>query len=237
MPGMVHSTISAEIRTITILLPTELNVSFTSTGICIRFLLCLSKATAHILQKLQPAYMDASDRAECLPGTRVAIIKLVTDWALDPTTTQNALWVHGLAGMGKSTLSTTVANRFREMGCLGAFVFFSRDVAERSNPATVIRTLAYQIGSFHPRVGTAISTAIEKFPGVCLSPLSVQFQKLLVEPLASVIDRHSTRNTCSRNRRLGRVWDVKETGGLVGGTHRATESTSHLHSHSYSESL
>jgi len=118
--------------------------------------------------------------------------QVIADWALDLTTTQNVFWVHGLAGIGKSTLSTTVANRCREMGRLGAFLFFSRDVTERSNPATVIRTLAYQIGSFHARAGEAIAAAIEKFPSVCLSPLSVQFKKLLVDPLASAIDPDTT---------------------------------------------
>ena len=152
----------------------------------------LSKATGRILQKLQPACMDASDRTECLPGTRVAIIQLIMDWALDLTSTQKIFWLHGLAGIGKSTLSTTIANRCRDQGCLGAFVFFSRDVAERSNPATVIRTLAYQIGSFNTRAGDVIATAIEKFPSVCLSPLSVQFQKLIIEPLASATDGQTT---------------------------------------------
>ena len=114
------------------------------------------------------------------------------DWALDLTSTQNIFWVHGLAGIGKSTLSTTIANRCRDQGRLGAFVFFSRDVAERSNPATVIRTLAYQIGLFNTRAGEAIATAIKKFPSVCLSPLSIQFQKLIVEPLASATDEQTT---------------------------------------------
>jgi Cdc6-like AAA superfamily ATPase len=136
--------------------------------------------------------MDASDRQECLPGTRVVITQAITDWALDPTGGKNIFWIHGLAGIGKSTLSTTVANRLRELGRLGAFIFFSRDVAERSNPATVIRTLAYQIGTFHSRAGEAITAAIEKFPSVCLSPLSVQFQKLLVDPLTTVIDKDTT---------------------------------------------
>jgi hypothetical protein len=136
--------------------------------------------------------MDGSDRTECLPGTRVAIIQLIMDWALDLTSTQNIFWVHGLAGIGKSTLSTTIANRCRDQGRLGAFVFFSRDVAERSNPATVIRTLAYQIGLFNTRAGEVIATAIEKFPNVYLSPLSVQFQKLIVEPLASATDEQTT---------------------------------------------
>ena len=150
------------------------------------------KATGRVLKKLQPAWMDGSDRAECLPGTRVAIIQLIMDWALDPISTQNIFWVHGLAGIGKSTLSTTIANRCRDQDRLGAFLFFSRDVAERSNPATVIRTLAYQIGSFNTRIGEAIATAIRKFQNVYLSPLSVQFQKLIIEPLASATDEQTT---------------------------------------------
>ena len=60
--------------------------------------------------------MDASDRTECLQGTRIAMIQLITDWALDPAGAQNVMLLHGIAGVGKSTLSTTIANRFREQG-------------------------------------------------------------------------------------------------------------------------
>jgi hypothetical protein len=71
------------------------------------------------------------------------------------------------------------------MGRLGAFLFFDRDVAERSDPLTVIRTIARQLGSFHPVVGKAISDAIIESPSIDLSPLSDQFQQLLVGPLLS----------------------------------------------------
>src|SRR5215471_3021001 len=135
--------------------------------------------------------MDASDRSECLPGTRTALIQSITDWAMNPPGRQNVLWVHGLAGSGKSTLSTTVANRLREKGSLGAFLFFDRDVAERSDPATVIRTIAYQVGSCHTAIGTAIAAAVESFPSVCISPLRIQFKTLLVDPLSSVIDANA----------------------------------------------
>jgi len=136
--------------------------------------------------------MDASDRIECLQGTQVAMIQFIIGWALDPAGQKNVLWLHRLAGAGKSTLSTTIANRLCKMGRLGAFVFFDRDAIERSNPATVIRTLAYQVGSFHIHAGRAISTAIEKFPSAYTSPLSTQFRKPLVEPLSLVIDANTT---------------------------------------------
>ena len=139
----------------------------------------------------RPADMDASDRIECLQGTRVAMIQFIIGWALDPAGQKNILWLHRLAGASKSTLST-ITNRLCEMGRLGAFVFFDQDVIERSNPVTVIRTLAYQVGSFHIHAGRAISTAIKKFPSVYTSPLSTQFRKPLIEPLSSVIDANTT---------------------------------------------
>ncbi|KIM76284.1 hypothetical protein PILCRDRAFT_826459 [Piloderma croceum F 1598] len=134
--------------------------------------------------------MDASGRTECLPNTRTEMIHSISNWAKDLTGAYNVLWLRGLAGSGKSTLSTTVANKFRECGWLGAFIFFDRDASERSDPATVIRTLAYQVGLLHTRAGEAISGVIDKFPDICSSPVRAQFQRLLVDPLSDegVID-------------------------------------------------
>lgn len=129
--------------------------------------------------------MDAHDRAECLPGTRTDLIQLVMNWSLNPVGAQNVMWLHGVAGAGKSTLCTTVVNCLRDRNCLGAFVFFDRSVTERSNSGTVIRTLAYQLGLFNAEVGQAIAAAIVAFPSICQSPLSAQFQKLLLQPLSS----------------------------------------------------
>ena len=39
----------------------------------------------------------------------------------------------GLAGIGKSTVAFTIADRAKTAGRLGASFFFSRDEAERSN--------------------------------------------------------------------------------------------------------
>src|ERR1700734_1487699 len=83
------------------------------------------------LRKLKPVEMNSADRSPCLPGTRLDIIEFIINWATNPSTDHSMLWIHGLAGSGKSTLSTTVANYFLERGCLGAFLFFNRDFGER----------------------------------------------------------------------------------------------------------
>ena len=142
-------------------------------------------ALDQILQKLKPAPMDASERSPCLEGTREEIIQSVIAWASN-SSRERVLWLHGLAGSGKSTLSTTIANIFASYGQLGAFLFFERDVIERSNPTTVVRTLAHQLGSSDRRIGQAICAVIERNPNILLLPLSLQFQKLILDALSTV---------------------------------------------------
>lgn len=132
--------------------------------------------------------MDAYDRPECLAGTRTDILTVIEHWVKNSTSSQNFFWLFGLAGSGKSAISTTISNLFREKGRLGAFVFFDRDFRSRSDPSTVVRTLAYQLGSFHPSIGTRIAKAIKTTPNICYSPIRLQFQKLVVEPLSSIGD-------------------------------------------------
>lgn len=130
--------------------------------------------------------MDASSREECLPGTQCDVLQLMFDWASKCPTEQNILWIHGLSGSGKSTLATTFANRLRNYGQLGAFLFFDRNVAERSDPTAVVRTIACQLGMFHSQMGTAICNVIENNPNICSLPIDLQFDQLLVDPLCSV---------------------------------------------------
>jgi Cdc6-like AAA superfamily ATPase len=130
--------------------------------------------------------MDACTRIECLPGTCADILQFIDDWQSNTEAEQCILWLYGLAGSGKSMLATTVANLFSKWGCLGAFVFFDQDVQERNQPSNIIRTIAHQLGSFDAQLGAAIAAVIDNMPRISLSPLSLQFMKLLVGPLSTV---------------------------------------------------
>jgi hypothetical protein len=140
------------------------------------------------LDKLKPVKMDASRRNECLPDTRTDVLKFIVDWVNDLASQQNILWLHGLAGSGKSTLATTITNTFRESNILGAFLFFDRDITERSDPTTVIRTLAHQLASSNPHLGEAIRAVVEKNSNISMSPLRLQYQKLIYDPLSATMD-------------------------------------------------
>lgn len=144
-------------------------------------------ATLKLLQNLEPASMDATHREECLAGTRTKINEFVVEWVknTDGKRAHNVLLILGVAGSGKSTLSTTIANRMNTMGRLATFLSFERDVSNRSDPSTVVRTLAYNLGLSQPTVGEVIAQNVEKYPEVTRLPLRSQFQHLLVQPMTS----------------------------------------------------
>ncbi|KAF7978475.1 hypothetical protein HWV62_45603 [Athelia sp. TMB] len=137
-----------------------------------------------ILKGLDPAKMNAADRPVCLPGTRQDLLKTILDWFMTPSN-ENILWLHGAAGLGKSTLATTIAEYFRGLQRRGAFLFFDRNSPIESAPSRVISTLAYQIAVHNGSVRAAISAAIDRDPQVVSAPLGTQFVSLLAEPLAA----------------------------------------------------
>ena len=132
---------------------------------------------------LQPAQMDAYGREECLEGTRIDILSQIMRWATNHTENKNVMWFHGLAGSGKSTISTTLANDLRRTGHLGAYLCFDRNVKEMSDPSVVIRTLAYKLALTNWSLGAEISRVIESNPGIVRAHIHLQFLQLIVEPL------------------------------------------------------
>ena len=133
--------------------------------------------------KLNPVAMPTFGRPSCLPNTRLDIVKVITDWIVDEGQ-KPVFWLFGQTGSGKSTISTTIADMSRELRRLGAFIFFNRDVKDRSDPSLVIRTLAYKLASFDTRIGEAVSAAIQSIPDIAESPLHFQFRNLVVLPLS-----------------------------------------------------
>ena len=130
-------------------------------------------------QVLKPEHMDEFSRTPCLEGTRRNVINEVMEWfADDSNEAKKVLWVYGLAGTGKSVLSTTIAQITRRLHRLGAFFFFNRDMPQR-NFATLIRTLAYQLAMFDARFGAAISRVVANNSNIIEMPLEFQFENLL----------------------------------------------------------
>ncbi|KAF7964760.1 hypothetical protein HWV62_3252 [Athelia sp. TMB] len=169
--------------------------------------------------KLRRVVIDKTERDACLPGTRVGAINMIMKWYSDDSPDRkNTMWLHGMAGAGKSTLSTTIAgmmDRFNGLNLLGAFFIFDRSVAERK-PSTLIRTIAYQLAEFDPVIGARMQQVIEEIPGIAEESLNTQFLKLLSSealgdilwfrgPILIVIDALDESGTVAERERLLKV--------------------------------
>ena len=153
---------------------------------------CFVSVQTEQIKKLQPVRMDAFAREKCLQGTRTDILKIIADWCMTPAhDNKNVLWLHGAVGSGKSTIATTIAEQFQELGRLGAFLFFNRHEPTRCDPADVVRTLAHQLATFDSSIAAAISERIEAIPRIGEASIRLQFANLLVEPLLSFAEQHA----------------------------------------------
>ena len=123
--------------------------------------------------------MDETNRTPCLKNTRRNVIDDVLNRIADDSNkAKKVLWIYGLAGTGKSTLSTTRAQMMRRLHRLGAFFFFNRDIPQR-NSATLIRTLAYQLAMFDNRFYAVIARVVATNENIAGMPLEFQFENLL----------------------------------------------------------
>ncbi|OCK95059.1 WD40 repeat-like protein [Cenococcum geophilum 1.58] len=122
------------------------------------------------------SYDDELD-ARCHPDTRIDLLRQIRDWADDPQS-KCILWLNGMAGTGKSTISRTVAQSFADAGQLGASFFFKRGEGERGNASRFFTTIAVQLGRTVPAMVPYVRKAIDADPGDISSFLKAKFKKI-----------------------------------------------------------
>ena len=114
-----------------------------------------------------------------MENTRVSIRKEIDDW-VQSTTSPNVFLLLGAAGSGKSTISTTIAEEYRRNDSLGCHLFFLRG---KSDPMTVIRTIAYKLAVYNQNIAECIEDASKSKGELISAPLDSQFDTLLSAPL------------------------------------------------------
>ncbi|KAH7905122.1 hypothetical protein BJ138DRAFT_1073016, partial [Hygrophoropsis aurantiaca] len=124
-----------------------------------------------------------SSPPRCLPGTRVEILKDIFDWADQMTDTGSIFWVSGMAGMGKSAIAQTVAEKYDEQRRLAASFFFSKRESDRSSTHNFVPTIVSHIITFIPALKPIIARVFEDDPLVLTKVLREQLTKLILLPL------------------------------------------------------
>ncbi|KAF5358410.1 hypothetical protein D9756_001296 [Leucocoprinus leucothites] len=146
----------------------------------------ISTSGRTVLEHLAPytvpdAIMDS--RARCHPGTRVQIGAELDHWLDNPERPYRMLWLHGPAGVGKSAIAQTFAEKCYDHGRLGATFFISRP-NNWNKPDTVIPTLTYQLAVGTSEYRSVLADQLVNDPHVLSKALRVQFKHLIVEPFS-----------------------------------------------------
>ncbi|KAF5351092.1 hypothetical protein D9756_008262 [Leucocoprinus leucothites] len=145
---------------------------------------------AKVLDLLHPhtnpdAAMDSSARdppPRCHPGTRVNINEKLVGWLDVLGRDRDMRWLYGPAGTGKSAIAQTFAEACFEMARLGGTFFFSRPNG-RDKPETVVPSLVYQLCINCEAYKTIIASVLASDPQLLQKAISVQFKRLIIEPL------------------------------------------------------
>ncbi|EJD06306.1 WD40 repeat-like protein [Fomitiporia mediterranea MF3/22] len=131
--------------------------------------------------------MNAFKRNTCLENTRVEVLNQIMGWLLSDTA-QNILWLHGVAGSGKSTIATTIAENCRGMSRLGAFIFFRRADDTERQLVSLFRTIAYRLVMFDSSIAQQVKASVKKNDHITEAVAEVQFTRLLLDPLNAARD-------------------------------------------------
>ncbi|KAH7098430.1 hypothetical protein BKA62DRAFT_622629 [Auriculariales sp. MPI-PUGE-AT-0066] len=144
---------------------------------------------AVILQQLKPVISGTAEGkdapAGCMEGTREQLLHDITEWANDPNG-PCAFWLSGLAGTGKTTVASSIAEKLVKAGLVVVSFFISRHAGQRSDLYNIVHTLAFELARVNAAARTAILKAFERDPRLHELNLNEQVEHLLLEPLKAV---------------------------------------------------
>ena len=135
------------------------------------------------------AVFDSQDHYDrrCFPGTREQYIADITNWVTESANSPSSIyWMRGPAGVGKSAIAQTCAEKLKETGHLGAAFFFTvnkRSNPLRSNPLRLFTSIAYQLTTALPDYRAAVDDRISKDKSLVEKKMPSQFGSLIVEPI------------------------------------------------------
>ncbi|KAF9013072.1 hypothetical protein BDQ17DRAFT_1536788 [Cyathus striatus] len=131
---------------------------------------------------------ERHDPPKCHPGTRRAVIDEIMDWVDSEERERKIMWLSGPAGVGKSSIAQTIAERCDSEGKLVSSFFFSRiDTSTgRDDGNRLVPTIAYHLSIAIPATMALIVAALERDPAMQTYAMKVQLQRLVIDPLKHI---------------------------------------------------
>ena len=129
------------------------------------------------------SYETESYKSSCLEGTRMQHIDDITAWTtrINQSSQHRLLWMWGPAGVGKSAIAKSCAEKTAQEGRLGASFFFSR-TQHVDDPKRFFTTIAHQLVQKVDEYRRVLGSRIQHNQDLHTKGLDVQFRELIIEP-------------------------------------------------------
>ncbi|KAL5493029.1 hypothetical protein ACEPAI_4477 [Sanghuangporus weigelae] len=114
----------------------------------------------------------------CFKGSRIDTLRAIEAWS-ESESSPPLFWLYGSPGLGKTTISHTVAKRFRDQNRLAGYFF----LVNEQSPDRIMPTIAYQMAKWHADYHANILDVLRGREELDLySGLSSQFDLLMKRP-------------------------------------------------------
>ncbi|TFK65937.1 WD40 repeat-like protein [Pluteus cervinus] len=142
-----------------------------------------------VLDELKPNLRHPA--AFCAQDTCLDIFTELDRWT--KTQSEKLFWLHGVAGMGKSTIAATFSNILRADNLLGAYHICSRDTTVHQSPTQLVLNLCYQLSLVYKPFGKLVAKTIKEDSLFSPSgmPIAVLFDLLFSQLLGVLKQKES----------------------------------------------
>ncbi|KII85353.1 hypothetical protein PLICRDRAFT_312682, partial [Plicaturopsis crispa FD-325 SS-3] len=127
----------------------------------------------------------------CLPGTRVQVLSDIEKWTKSPNT--RIYLLNGMAGIGKTTIAESVAQKLKDQNMLGASFFCNRAYDDSKDVKRVFSTISYLLAHTYPAFAAGVIDALTEECDLGSYDVKQQFQKLILGPASNM--HHSAQQS------------------------------------------
>ena len=102
----------------------------------------------------------------CMEGTRETLLNQIMAWAVNESDTSNLYWIHGLPGIGKTSLAHSICERLHNKQRLAGAFFCQRDDANMSDLRNILPTLISKLAEIFPPFRSIVADRLRGDPNL-----------------------------------------------------------------------
>ena len=119
-----------------------------------------------LLTRLEPVKTNYDLTLCCMEGTRETLLNQVIAWAANGSDSGSIYWIHGLPGIGKTSLAHSICEKLHSKQQLAGVFFCQRDDANMSELRNILPTFIFKLAEILPPFRTIVAQCLRSDPNL-----------------------------------------------------------------------